>query len=141
MKNLGDFATDFHQNHKEVDYSQNAYYSEFENIACRSKYKYGYYNTQGTIIFSSGDKLKLTKEFIAFSTSRREFISQRNKEKAIGKIESIKAQFSHVPRINQKFSRKSSLASLINSPLPIYENLLLKGQEYEEKSKIFPSLL
>lgn len=69
-------------------------------------YKYGYFNDQGTILISSVDRAKLSKEFTAFATSRREFIAQRNQKKTDNKIESIRKEFNHVPKINMS-SEKS----------------------------------
>lgn len=133
LKGLQDFNSNY-SSKKSPNSGLSAYQSEFEDLAWKSKYKYGYFNKQGTVVFSSRDKTKMAKEFIAFATSRREFINQRKKEKAIGRIETIKNEFNHVPSINLKSKKRASVDLTEN--VPVFENLLTKGKEYQEKSKI-----
>jgi len=81
IKNLRDFRQNYISNHYSEDFSNGQYNENKKDIVWRSKYRYGCFNKEGTIVFTDSEKDKIKKEFIAFTTNRRDFIRNKNKEK------------------------------------------------------------
>lgn len=70
-------------------------------LASKSNYKYGYFNNNGTLIFTEREKEKLHKEFIVFASNRREYLSELQKQKAEEKKNQVLNEFDHIPKINK----------------------------------------
>ena len=118
-------------------------------FASKSKYKYGYFNNNGTLIFTEQEREKIHKEFIVFASNRRDYLSELQKQKAEEKKNQVLNEFDHIPKINKnsKFMplhvsnfgiahRSYNLDQMIHGDLPVYENLLKKGEEYKLKHQI-----
>lgn len=67
----------------------------------KNKRRLGVFNNKGTIIFSNEEKERIRKEFIVFSSNRREQISAINKLRVEEKINKIVNEFDYVPKINK----------------------------------------
>ena len=132
LKTLKDFK--FGQNPSYASYSSE-YYQSQEPFVCHSKYKYGHFNDNMTLIFSEFEKERVRKEFIPFAANRREFLSLKQKEKAEVKKNVILHEFDHVPQINGNSQRKMGIEEMVNGNVAIYDHLLKKGEDYKRKSK------
>ena len=108
--------------------------SKYQTLTSKSRYKYGYFNSKGTIIFSESDKRRIQREFLVFASNRQEFLSAQQKLKAEQKKAQILGEFDHVPKINENSAKLQ--ASRSSNYLPIYDNLIQKGQEYQMKNQI-----
>lgn len=111
----------------------------------RSKYKYGYFNSNGTIIFTDDEKKKIHKEFIMFATNRREQLALKQKVKTENKKNQILHEFDYVPKVNKNgmivylwslAQRPFGISEMIHGEVPVFDNLIKKGQEYEAKKQI-----
>jgi hypothetical protein len=109
---------------------------ESQLIEAKSKYKYGYFNHNKTIIFTEPERVKLRKEFMNFSSNRRDFIANQRKSKAENKKLQILHEFDYVPKINNNGPRNASVESIEFLDQPIYDHLITKGKEYQMKKKI-----
>ena len=70
-------------------------------IAKKSKQRYGTFNSKGTIFFTEEEKDRIRKEFIVFSSNRREQISVINKLRVEEKKNKVLNEFDYVPKINK----------------------------------------
>jgi len=80
-----------------------------QNLSVKSKYRYGYFDDNKTIIFTDLEREKLRKEFIVFASNRRNFIAHVHKTRVDDKRNQMLHEFDHVPKINVNSKESTSL--------------------------------